>query len=141
MALLSPADLLEARWAAADRFMAIAQRHTPPDIEITYHKGLYGRAWVETRKMHVPIPTTRRRLHIYLHEVGHIVLDHRRKKPVHVQEMEAEKFAFRIMREEGIPVPRKSMAQAKRYVGWKIRQAKKRGAKHIDAEAARFAKR
>jgi len=44
------------------------------------------------------------------------------------------------MREHGIAVPRKSLRRAKRYVAYKIRQAERRGAKHIDAKAKKFAK-
>ena len=44
------------------------------------------------------------------------------------------------MREAGVRVPRAMTARAKRYVARKIKQAVKRGAKHIDPEARRFAR-
>lgn len=50
-----------------------------------------------------------RRLQIYLHEVAHLVLNHVNKKPRHLEELEAEQWSFRVMRAEGIPVPRKSV--------------------------------
>jgi hypothetical protein len=140
---LSGAKLQAARKAATERFLAIAAKHTPEDVTIEYRNGLSGRAWVQSRRMVAPKPTTRRRLHIYLHEIGHIVLGHsigsNKRKPKHVQEMEAEQFAFRIMREEGVPIPRKSKEDAKRYVAHKIKQAKRRGAKKIDKRAQQFA--
>lgn len=136
---LSGAELQAAREAAADRLMEIGQRYTPADVRVTYRKQLSGRAWPKERRMEAPCPTTRRRLHIYLHEVAHIVLNHVGRKPVHVQEMEAEKWAFDVMRKEGVPIPRKSTQRAKRYVARKIKQAIRRGAKRIDREAAKFA--
>lgn len=138
---LSGAELQAARKKAAQRFKTIAEKHTPEDVLCVYRKSLTGRAWPRKRQMEAPEPTTRRRLHIYLHEVAHIVLNHVGKKPKHVEEMEAEKWAFDVMRAEGVPIPRKSTASAKRYVGWKIKQAIRRGAKHINQEAAAFAKR
>lgn len=138
--LFSPEQLQAARRAAAERFTEIATRHTPPDVLVGYRKSLTGRAWPKSRRIEVPRPVTRRALHIYLHEVAHIVLDHRRQKPVHVQELEAEQWAFRVMREEGVPVPRKSLRQAKRYVRRKIRRAELAGAKSIDAKARAWSK-
>lgn len=133
-------ELSAARKAASERLTLLAHKHTPEGVAITYHESLSGRAWPTEWRMIVPKPTTRRRLHIYLHEVAHIVLNHVRKKPRHVEEMEAEKWAFRVMREEGVAVPRVSRKRAKRYVARKIRQAKARGAKRINAEAAAFAR-
>jgi hypothetical protein len=139
MSIRTGAELQAARKAAAERYAEVARRRTPEDIVVVYRSGLSGCAWVASRKISVPKPTTRRRLHIYLHEVAHVVLDHVRKKPIHVQEFEAEQWAFRVMREEGIPVPRKSVRLAKRYVQRKIRTAEARGAKKVDKVAARFA--
>jgi hypothetical protein len=139
MAIRSGAELHTARKAAAERYARVAYNHTPSDVVVTYRKGLSGRAWVKSRKISVPEPTTRRRLQIYLHEVAHVVLNHTNKKPRHLEELEAEQWSFRVMRAEGIPVPRKSVQRAKSYVRYKIKQAKRRGAKKIDAAAARFA--
>jgi len=139
MRALTGAELQAARKVAADRYEAIAAKHTPGDVTISFVKGLYGRAFVNERRFYAPRPTTRRRLHIYLHEIAHIVLDHRRQKPRHVEELEAEQWAFKTMRAEGVAVPRKATKRAKQYVAYKIRQAKSRGAKRIDSAAARFA--
>lgn len=140
MRVWSPAELKAARAAAVARFEEIARRLTPQDVRITFVKGLYGRAFVGERRFYAPRPTTRRRLHIYLHEVAHIVLDHRGQKPRHVEEMEAEQWAFKAMRGEGVSVPLKSIRSAKRYVARKIAQARRRGAKRIDKRAAAFAR-
>jgi hypothetical protein len=63
-----------------------------------------------------------------------------KRKPRHVEEMEAEKWAYEKMREHGVAVPRKRVKLGKRYVARKIRQALRRGAKRIDPEARRFAR-
>jgi hypothetical protein len=103
------------------------------------------RAYVTQKAISVPKPVTRRALHVYLHEVAHVVLEHcplgkGGGKPRHVEEYEAEQWAFNVMRAEGVPIPRKSMASAKSYVARKIRQAERRGAKKIDARAKAFAR-
>jgi hypothetical protein len=134
------AQLQAARREAAERFQAVAKRHTPADVSVEFHKRLSGRAWPKHKRIVVPEPKTRRALHIYLHEVAHVVLNHVGKVPRHVEEMEAEKWAFAVMRQEQIPIPRKSLQSARAYVGFKIRQARRRGAKRIDPEAAKFAK-
>jgi hypothetical protein len=84
---------------------SIAAKHTPPNVTVKYHNSGDGHALVKQRKIFVPYPTARDRLFIYLHEVAHVVLKHTGKKPVHVQEMEAQQWAIRVMREERMPVP------------------------------------
>jgi hypothetical protein len=56
-----------------------------------------------------------------------------------MEELEAEKWSFDVMRKEGVPIPHKSVRRAKSYVTHKIRQAARRGANRIDSEAAKFA--
>jgi hypothetical protein len=123
--------------SAIQRFLAVAAKHTPSDVTVKYHNGRGGRAVVEERKIFVPRPSNRDRLHVYLHEVAHIVCKHNRKKPLHVEEMEAEQWATRVMREEGIPVPLEALEFGKRYVQGKIQTAEWRG-EPIDPAARRF---
>jgi hypothetical protein len=132
-------DLATLKRKAAERFEGIAKSETPDDITIEYRKSLSGCAWVPIRKMSVPKPRTRRALHIYLHEVAHIVLDHRRQKPRHVEELEAEQWATATMRKHGVPVPRKTLKDSKAHVARAIRKAKRRGAKQIDRKATKYA--
>jgi hypothetical protein len=131
-----------ARKAAAERFQAVAAKYTPPGLEVRYRNNLTGCA--ELGVISVPPPTTRWGLHIYLHEIAHIALGHvvasGKHKPRHAEEYEAERWATKVMRAEGIPVPRKTTEFAKGYVAHMIRQAKNRGAKRIDRKAAAFAK-
>lgn len=128
-----------ARRAAAERFAAIARKYTPAGVTVSYRKSLSGRAWRD--RIEAPRPVTRRALQIYLHECAHVLLGHcgNRSKPTHVKEWEAETWSFRVMREEGVPVPRKAILGAKRYVRRKIAQAQKRGAKTIDPRVQRWA--
>lgn len=126
-----------------------ALANTPASVQVVHiRKVLSGRAYSDT-KIAAPKPVTRRALHIFLHECAHIVLGHigtqiiprHSRKPRHVEEFEAEQWAFDRMREAGISVPRKSLKRAKSYVAFKIRQALRRGAKAIDHNAQRWAKR
>jgi len=137
----SVAELQLARIVAQERYATIAARNTPIDIKIRYdRKNLSGRAYVISRIISVPRPTTRRRLHVYLHEVAHVVLDHQNQNPRYVEEFQAEQWAFDIMRKEGVRIPRKALHEAQRYVKLKIKQALARKAKSIDPAAAKFAK-
>ena len=140
------AELQAARRAAAERFTAIAWKHTPGDIIVEMNRtNLSGRAYVNAKTIHVPKPVTRRALHIFLHEVAHVLLGHGTAdwcpppKPRYVEEFEAERWALDVMRKEGVAIPRKVTASARAYVARKIRQAEKRGAKHIDPRARAFA--
>jgi hypothetical protein len=102
--------------------------------------GLHGRAWVTDRMLHAPWPaTTRKRLYILAHEIGHVALDHRKQRPVYVQEFEAEQFAHALMRRDGIAVPRAMTERAKRYVRSKINRAFVRGGQWFDPDIAAWA--
>jgi hypothetical protein len=137
MKVFSPQALQQARRAAATRYMLIAARHTPADVHVSYRKRLTGCAWARSRRIAVPLPVTRRALHVYLHEVAHVVLEHFHDRPVHVQEYEAEQWAFAVMRAEGVTVPRASIERARAYVAHTI--MRERGVAPIHLPAARFA--
>ena len=139
MPKLEPEALQLARRAAAARFAEIAARHTPGDVEVEYRTKLTGCAWARSRKIAAPKPVTRRALHVYLHEVAHVVLEHFHDRPVHVQEYEAEQWAFAVMRIEGVPIPRASTRRAKAYVAQSIMRELHHGGVPIHLPAARFA--
>ena len=144
-----------------------ALANTPASVRvICIRRALSGRAY-SPEEIAVPRPVTRRALHVFLHECAHVALGHvgankaaqfgptlphvgpeparaapgarPGRKPRHVEEYEAERWAFDRMREAGIPVPRKSLRRAKSYVAYKIRQARRRGAKAVDRKAQRWA--
>jgi len=144
-----------------------ALTNTPAAVRVVrIRKTLSGRAY-STAEIAAPRPVTRRALHIFLHECAHVALGHVKavetpefgptlphggpgpaqavsgprikRKPRHEEEYEAEQWAFARMRESGIPIPRKSLRRAKSYVAYKIRQARRRGAKAVDREAQRWA--
>ena len=137
--MIGPIDLQAARKAAAERFFAIGMGYLPEGWTYSFRKALSGRcAW---RRKHIvgPRPVTRKSLYIWLHECGHAQLHGPRRKPRHVEEYEAEQWAHARMREHGIAVPKEMTIRAKKYVGRKIEQAEKHGARSIDARARAFA--
>jgi hypothetical protein len=142
-ATMNGAELAAARQAATERFLVIAQS-LKTDAGVVEHQvrnSLSGYAW-PSGKISAPEGRTRKQLYILAHECGHIALKHfDRKKPRHVEEMEAEKWAHMKLREYGVAVPRAMTERAKKYVARKIRQAKRRGAKRIDPAAAKYASR
>jgi hypothetical protein len=140
-----PFDSVAARAAKqvlAERLTAIGAQYVPSGWTVTWRKSLSGRCHHDEKRLAAPRPVTRKSLYIFLHECAHSHLhDHAvgRRKPSHVKEHEAERWAHARMREHGIAVPRAMTQRAKAYVARKIRQARARGAKTIDAAAARFA--
>jgi hypothetical protein len=143
----SGADLQAARKVAAERFTAIAMQELPDGWEVRWRRSLSGRCHYKAKLIETPKPVTRKSLYIFLHEVGHAVLHEplfamhgRHALPAkHVCELQAEQFAHDKMREHGIAVPRSMTQRAKRYVGRKLYQARRRGMKRADPDAIRFA--
>ena len=118
-----------------------ALANTPASVRvICIRRALSGRAY-SPEEIAGPRPVTRRALHVFLHECAHVALGHvgankaaqfgptlphvgpgptqaapgpkPARKPRHVEEYEAERWAFDRMREAGIAVPRKSLRRAK----------------------------
>ena len=138
-------QLQQGRIDMANRCKEIALINTPPTVTfVKFRKSLSGRAGIKGTRtegtIQVPKPFTRKALYIFLHECAHMTLHYQSHKPRHVEEMEAEQWAHLKMREAGIPVPRAMTKRAKEYVAYKIHQAERRGAKHIDPRARKFSK-
>ena len=134
------AGLQEGRAVLRKRCYVVALANTPPNVLcVKIRRNLTGRAFLKTGILAAPRPATRKALYIYLHECAHFALHADRRKPRHVEEMEAEQWAHDRMRQAGIPVPRSMTKRAKAYVRWKIEQAIRRGAKRIASEARRWA--
>lgn len=122
------------------RCIDVALAETPTSVHlIVPRNSLTGTANLQTGVIKAPKPFTRKALYIFLHELAHIVLRHDGKKPRHVEEYEAERWAHERMRRHGLSVPRQMTKRAKRYVAHKIAQATVRGAKRIDRKARLFA--
>jgi hypothetical protein len=139
----SDPELLQmARSLATRRYLAIANK-LKIFANVGHHhvcKRLHGRAWPLLRTIEAPEGRTRKQLYILAHECAHVALEHNGRKPAHVQELEAEKWAHQQLRAHGVRVPRAMTRGAKEYVAWKIDQAIKRGARKIDRRAAAFVK-
>jgi hypothetical protein len=110
----------------AELYQQIAAKHTPADVipvpvAAQHRKHFHGLAYVDEdyddegnelpRRMEVPLPVnTMRRLFTYLHECVHMRLRHRAlvgDNDSYVRnEEEADREALRILKEEGITVPR-----------------------------------
>src|SRR5687768_9991255 len=106
--MLSGTELQAARKAATERFLEIAAA-LKTEAGVTGHKitsGLSGCAW-PTGHINAPEGRSRKQLYILAHECGHVALNHfDKKRPRHVEEMEAEKWAHAALRRHGIAVPR-----------------------------------
>lgn len=94
-----------------------------------YRKSMSGRAFIKEREITIPKPTGKISLLICLHEIAHIV--NGEIKPRFKEEYLAEKWAIDKFRELGMRVPQSYVRRAKRYVSYKVHQAKVRGLKHI----------
>ena len=137
-----PDTLQNAKAAAARRFAELGEVWLRSyDVRLRKARSnLTGRAWAKKREIEAPWPTTsRRRLYILAHEIGHVVIGHHGQRPVYVQEYEAELFAAALLREHGVSVPRDMTSRAKAYVASKIGRAIRRSALWIDPEIADWA--
>ena len=97
--------------------------------KITYVKGLYGKAWCKEKRLRIPPPTTRKRMYIIAHELGHIALHAKTSKRSFIKEFEAEQYAHALMRRFKIRIPRAMTKRAKNYVQYRINLSVKRGLK------------
>ena len=101
--------------------------------KITYVKGLYGKAWCKEKRLRIPPSTTRKRMYIIAHELGHLALHghlkHKRSRRQFIKEFEAEKYAHALMRRFKIRIPRAMTKRAKNYVQYRINLSIRRGLK------------
>lgn len=142
--LITPIDLQAARKAASERFYKVGMAYLPEGYTYKFRKSLTGMCWAD--RLEGPKPVTRKSLYIWLHECAHGHLHYKdgakiKGKSRHVEEMEAEQWAHAKMRFHKIPVPKAMTERSIAYVARKIDQAVKRGAKHIDPAAAKYAKK
>ena len=102
MKTLTGDELRAAREAATTRFLAIATALKVEAGVKDHHirNALSGYA-KKTGAIVAPEGRTRRQLYILAHECAHVALGHSGKKPRHVEEMEAEKWAHAKMRAHG----------------------------------------
>lgn len=142
MNILGGPELQAAREAAKLRLLDIADALVK-EAGVKQHfirRSLSGRAWPAEGRIEAPEGRTRKQLYILAHECAHVALGHNRKKPRHVEEMEAEQWAHDALRRYGVAVPRSMTVRAKRYVAHKINQAVRRGAKRIDPAALLYSR-
>jgi hypothetical protein len=88
-----------------------------------------GQAWMDTGHILAPAGTTRRQLYILAHERGHIALHSTTRtwrKPRHVEEHEAESYAYRALTAHGLEVPEESTCGARWYVAQCIEEDRAR---------------
>lgn len=86
---------------------------------VSYHSHARGYARPDKREIHYSAKmATRKTLHGFLHEVGHVLNGHgiSCKLKRFEKEKQAEDYATQSLRQYGIPVPREAVALGKRYV-------------------------
>ena len=134
--------------ATAQKYMTIASRVTPKDVAVMNSKSLRGKAmrytggpFTGTYAIEVPNPNTKRRLLVYLHEIGHILLGHiddNNKRSKSQCEYEAEQFAIAEFVQNGIELPSKEIENGRRYIAYVIVKDLKKGRK-VSKKAIRYA--
>jgi hypothetical protein len=95
----------------------------------SYRKNMSGVAYIDSREIVIPHPNGKISLLICLHEIAHILNGH--IKPIFKGEYLAEKWAMDTFRKLGFKVPQSYTRRAKRYISYKLHQAKVRGLKKI----------
>lgn len=103
-----------------ERCLECAAKNTPKHIEIKFITRLDDSSvWSYNGflVLHVLKPTTRNALLVYLHECFHVHLEHINSDlPSHIKEYQATTSAVKAMRDSGIPIPRKTLQRANRYM-------------------------
>ncbi len=116
------------------RYYEIAKRYRPKGVKIRFKRVFNAPAEAYamlkqdgTKEIYTPRPDCRDGLFYYLHECAHVILRHLYMEdlPIWKQEYEAEMWAIATMRREGIPVSRKMLKEAKKYVKACIKEAGK----------------
>ena len=124
----------------AEKLLLVGHKYLPQEWTFEYRKSLTGCCWSERKHIAAPRPVTRKSLYIWLHECAHAHLHSDGKRRYRVdKEYEAEQWAHRVMREEGIAVPRTMTKRAKNYVQRQIKRGEARGQKRINSKARKFA--
>lgn len=76
-------------------------------------RGASGLCSYATKTIRVPLVCDDYSLAVYLHEVAHVKLHEHARTPSHVQEYEAEQWAFDALRKVGFRVTRTLLSSAK----------------------------
>ena len=115
----------------------IALKYTP-NIPVKFiSKGL---CYACEDHIEVYKPVSRAKLFNYLHECAHHVLKHhKRSEAVYEEEYEADGYARRVFRGEGLKVPPKTDKIQRAYVGESIYNAQAHGANRINPNAYKYA--
>lgn len=148
------------RTITKERLAAIAKRHRPKGWKVrhSWHRFYWCSAAADgkTRTIYAPVLYDVESLFLYLHEVGHVKLNHfTLKLSHHREEYEAERYALHLLRVEGIPVKHEYVEAARsRLCGWinhdirrkvKIQRHIARWAKHggynVESKSGRHAAR
>lgn len=120
------------------RINELRKRYTPAGWAVQEWEKDGGLCNINTKIMKVPKLVTPEALQIFLHECGHVHLGHytlRGAGPLHVEEFEAERWSFEIMRQNGITVPRWVVVEGKVYVRTCIYKDRQKGIdiqKHVE---------
>lgn len=129
---------------AQDRIDAIVKRHRPKGWRVRESRHRYAvtsaEAHYEKRTLYVPTLCDTGSLFLFLHECGHVVSGHfHTSLPQHREEYEAERYAIHVFRNEGVPLSRNLLGEARSRVRGIINQDANRGIK-IQPHIARWAK-
>jgi hypothetical protein len=115
------------------RYYKIAKRYRPKGVKIRFKRQFNAPSEAYamlkqdgTKEIYTPRPDTRDGLFYFLHECAHVILRHLYLDlPIWQQEYEAEQWAIATMRREHVPVSRKMLLEAKKYVRDCIKEAGK----------------
>jgi len=127
-----------------ERINGVVHRHRPKGWRVRESKHRYAvssaEAHYEKRTLYVPTICDKNSLFIFLHECGHVVSRHfHLDLTAHREEFEAERYAIHVFRNEGIPLPRSVLDEARSRIRGIINQDIRKGIR-IQPHIARWAK-
>ncbi len=128
---------------ASGKYRAVLEEEAAKHkIRIQFHnKGAqWGRAALDWKMVWIPTPARFASFFTGLHELGHIIVGHKRGdgKPEYLWEYEAFDWARKYCQQHGIVVPARTVDYEREIIAEKAHASAKEGSKSIDSVVARF---
>lgn len=126
------------------KYGATVRKHLPAGYELKIRAMSANNGLAEFKRS-ITVDSSleeREMLFVFLHECGHVNLRHlgkmEKRFPLWRQEFEADQYAIKAMKADGIPIPRKQLQGNKEVLREYIDLAHDK-AEHVDDEVLRYA--
>lgn len=123
-----------------DRCLKIAAKYLPEDIRVQFIKTGTAYSYPDQKLIQVFVPRNVDTLYTFLHEVAHTKFHVTGRRLRYTEELEANRWAEKIMKSEHIRIPSRVMKRQRDYVADCIMKAVLHGAKSINKKALEYSR-